>query len=254
MKIKVLLVDDEAKSRVVLRSLLENLFPEIEIVAEAENVEEAFLAVNAHLPGLVFLDIQMPGGDGFNLLRKWEEVPFEVIFVTSFDTFMIDAIRFSALDYLLKPVEVDDLKNAVTRAIQKAKNKERNRNKVQIGNMLNSLGAEIKDRKIAVHVRDKVKLLPVMSIAYIEADTSWCRITMDDGEQYMIAKNLKEFDEFFSGVTVFIRVHKSYLINVNFIIEYSKGEPFIITMHDQKIFEVARRKKREILALVNMQK
>ncbi len=252
MKIKVLLVDDETKSRVVLRSLLSSLFREIEIVAEAANVAEAFLAVNEHTPALVFLDIQMPGGDGFNLLRKWEEVPFDVIFVTSFDTFMIDAIRFSALDYLLKPVEVDDLKNAVTRAIQKAKKRERNT--IQIGNVLNNLHAEMKDRKIAVHVRDKVKLLPVMSIAYIEADTSWCRITMDDKKQYMIAKNLKEFDEFFSATTAFIRVHKSYLVNVNFITEYSKGEPFIITMHDKKVFEVARRKKREILALVNMQK
>src|SRR5438128_556965 len=112
-KIRTIVVDDESHSREVLRDLLESFFPEIELVGEAENVEGAYKLINEVEPQLVFLDIQMSRQSGFNLLKKFSEVPFEVIFVTSFDRYAINAIKFSALDYLLKPVEVKDLGEAI---------------------------------------------------------------------------------------------------------------------------------------------
>src|SRR4051812_47628005 len=113
--ITALLVDDEESSRIVLRNLLSDFFPEITIAGEASNVEDAYVIAREKQPELVFLDIQMPRSSGFTLLKKFQEVPFEVIFVTSYDKYAINAIRFSALDYLLKPVEVADLKNAIAR-------------------------------------------------------------------------------------------------------------------------------------------
>src|SRR5438309_1656858 len=116
---KAIIVDDEEKSRKVLRNLLEKFCPEVNVCAEADGVERAAKFIADMKPALVFLDIQMPTGNGFDLLKKYEELPFEVIFVTSYDEYAINAIKFSALDYLMKPVEVADLKNAVAKAIKK---------------------------------------------------------------------------------------------------------------------------------------
>ena len=115
-KIVTVLVDDEESSRIVLRNLFRDFFPEIEIAGEAENVEEGYELIKNKKPELVFLDIQMPRASGFTLLQKFEEVPFEVIFVTGFDKYAINAIKFNALDYLLKPVEVTDLEAALNKA------------------------------------------------------------------------------------------------------------------------------------------
>ena len=248
-RISAVLVDDEANSRIVLRSLLTNFFPEIEILAEAPNADEAFSIISNFSPQLVFLDIQMPGGDGFSLLKRWEEIPFDVIFVTSFDQFAINAIRFSALDYLLKPVEVSDLRLAISKAFRSAGQKENN--KLLLENLKHSVSTDIRERRIAVHVRDKVRLIPVKNIVHLVADSSWCHLSTDDGERYVVSRNLKELEELLADDPHFIRVHKSYIINIRFISEYSKGEPCMITMTDGKIFEASRRKKSEILERVN---
>src|ERR1041385_8097688 len=116
---KAILVDDEEKSRRALRNLLEKFCPEVEVCAEADGVEKAAQLIKDLKPTLVFLDIQMPTGNGFDLLKKYDSLPFEVIFVTSYDEYAINAIKFSALDYLMKPVEVDDLKKAVGKAVKK---------------------------------------------------------------------------------------------------------------------------------------
>lgn len=248
-KISAVLVDDESNSRIVLRSLLTSFFPEIEILAEASNADEAFELINRFSPQLVFLDIQMPGGDGFSLLKKWELIPFDVIFVTSFDQFAINAIRFSALDYLLKPIEVTDLRHAINKALRNEE--QRGNNRILLENLRHSVSNETRERKIAVHVRDKVRLIPVAAIAYLLADASWSHLITAEGERYIISKNLKELEELLAEDSGFIRAHKSYIINVRFITEYSKGEPCMITMKDGKVFEIARRKKREILDRVN---
>ena len=249
-KISAILVDDESNSREVLGNLLENFFPEIELLGEAESADAAFKLIELKKPRLVFLDIQMPRSSGFTLLKKYIEVPFEVIFVTSFDQYAINAIKFSALDYLLKPVEVSDLKIAITKAKKSIETK--NKSNLQIINLLHSLDTDIKDRKIAVHVGEKVKLLSEKNIVYIEADGRYCNIITETEERYTTAKYLKEFEEYLNKESNFVRIHKSCIINSNHIKEYSKGEPCIIEMFTGKTFEVARRKKKEILELLKV--
>lgn len=241
---KALIVDDERNSREVLAELMKKFFPEVEMVGEAPNVESAYKLIIEKGPHLVFLDIEMPRGNGFSLLRKFDDVPFEVIFVTSYDHYAINAIKFSALDYLLKPIEVKDLKEAIEKA--KRAISVRHSSNGQIVNLLHSIDKEAKDPKVAVHTGDKVILLESKSIIYIESDGRYCNIVTKH-EHYTLAKYVKDFEDYFGKDTDFVRIHKSYLINTQHIKEYSKGEPFIITMSNGKSFEVARRKKPEVL-------
>jgi len=246
-KLTAILIDDESNSREVLRNLLETFFPEIILLGEAENVDNAFTLINSCQPNLVFLDIQMPRKTGFSLLKKFEEIPFEVIFVTSYDRYAINAIKFSALDYLLKPVEIKDLKETIERAKKSVQRK--TKANVQIINLLNTLD-ESEELKVAVHAGENVKLLNVNEIISIEADGRYCSITTLDNESYLTARYLKEFEEYLGGRSELIRIHKSCMINTRHIMSYSKGEICTITMFKGKTFEIARRKKVEILELV----
>lgn len=246
---KAIIVDDEFSNREVLSRLLRMTCPEVTIAGEAASAKAAYELICLEGPDLVFLDILMPVENGFDLLRKFDKIPFDVIFVTSFNEYAIDAIRFSALDYLLKPVEVGELRQAVERAI--AHVEQRDQNRLLIENLKENMDGDAKQRKIAIHVKDKVRLISVSNISYIMADSSWCNLYNETGDRFVMAKNLKEIQEMLSDYPDFVRIHKSYLINVRYITEYSKGDPCMLTMIDGRTFEVARRKKSEILERLN---
>ncbi len=244
-RIKTLIVDDEAGSREVLLSLLEKYFPEVEVLGEAKNVEEAFEQIQSKSPELVFLDIQMPRATGFDLLKKFEQVPFEVVFITSFDKYAINAIKFSALDYLLKPVELEDLGNAIKKAINSIESKTNNKN--LIINLLLNLDKDSNEKKIAIHSGEKVKFLSELSIIYVEGDGRYCHVTLTNGEVYITAKNLKDFEDYFESTNSFVRISRDFIINLRHVKDYTKREPCIIQMTNGKSFEISRRKKTEVL-------
>lgn len=244
-RITAILVDDESNSRIVLKDLLGNFSKEIEVIGEANNVEDAFELISIRKPQLVFLDIQMPKANGFALLKKYENIPFEVVFVTSYDKYAISAIKFSALDYLLKPVEVSDLKDAVGKAVTRIA--EKNSNKVQVINLLHNINTGVNEHKVAVHVGEVVRFIEEKDIIYIEADGSYTKVTTVTGDRYTTARNLKDYEEYFGEQSDFVRVHRSCYINSKHIKEYNKGEPFIIEMINGQSFEVPRRKKPEVL-------
>jgi len=245
MKIRAVIIDDEERGRRVLGKLLLKFCPEVEVVGDAGSVKEGYTLCVQKQPELVFLDIQMPTGNGFKLLEKFTEVPFDVIFVTGFDKYAINAIKFSALDYLLKPVDVAELKNAVARALKS--NTDKMNKQSQIVNLLNNIDPEAKEKKISVHSNDKVIFVNTSDICYIEADDRYCNLTTVKAEKYTIAKTLREFEEFFSENPAFIRISKSVMLNVNCIKAYAKEEPYYIEMKDGKMYEIARRKKQEVL-------
>ena len=245
--ITAVLIDDESNSRHVLRTLLERNFEDIRIVGEASNAEEAFHLIRKAEPQLIFLDIQMPRADGFSLLKRFDHIDFEVVFVTSFDKYAMNAIRFSALDYLLKPVEVSDLDETLRRAKKRISAKQSNNSLIL--NLLRNLDKD-PTPKIAVHVSNMVKLLEEKSIVDIQSDGSYCTIRTDKGERFTTSKYLKDFEDYFGEDTTFVRISKSILINTEQIMEYSKGEPCMITMVNNEQFEVSRRKKAEVLAVL----
>lgn len=243
--ITAILVDDENNSRIVLKNLLSNFAKEIEVIGEADNVEDAYVLIQKKQPQLLFLDIQMPKANGFALLRKFQTLPFEVIFVTSYDKYALSAIKLSALDYLLKPVETDDLKAAIAKAVNRILNQ--NNSATQVVNLLHNLDAPHNDHKVAVHSGDLVKFINENDIIYIEADGSYCIIYTKQNERFTTARNLKDFEEYFGETSAFVRVNRSCLLNAKHIKQYSKGDPCIIEMINGKSFEIPRRKKAEIL-------
>jgi len=249
--IRTLLVDDEKNSREVLFKLLTIKHPNLEIVGEAATVEEAYELCVTLKPQLVFLDIQMPQANGFNLLKKWNEIPFDVIFVTSFDHYAITAIKFNALDYLLKPIDIKELDAAVEKVIKNyaAKTNEN----LQVINLIQSLDANASDKKIAIHSGDKVKIIKSSEVQIIQGDGRYCHLTLQSGEKLTTPKNVKDFEDYFGAKSNFIRISKSHMINASFVKNYFKGEPFIIQMINDETFEVARRKKSEVLAKVMRQ-
>lgn len=245
---KAIIVDDEEKSRRVLRSLLEKFCREVEVCADADNVQSAIQLIEEHKPQLVFLDIQMPTGSGFNLLRHYKELPFEVIFVTSYDEYAINAIKFSALDYLMKPVEVEELKAAVSKANKKTSTT--NSKGLQVINLLNNTSDNHVEKSVAVHVNEKVMFIKVSTIMKIEADNRYSHLYTMDGNKYTVTKTLKDFEEFLANNKGFIRINKNYMLNLNSVKNYSKGEPCIIEIEDGSTYEVSRRKKQEILEVL----
>lgn len=244
MKITSIIVDDEQSSRLVLSHLLEKFCPEIDIVGEAANIEQAYHCIVERKPDLVFLDIHMPTGNGFELLKKFEKIPFDVIFVTSHDQFVINAIRFSALDYLLKPVEVSDLQMAVKRVVSKFS--EKLTSAPNLVNLLYNLDEE--EKKIALHDQRKVRFVNVSDIMYFEGDINYTIVVSRTGGKFTVAKTLKAFEELLADIPFFIRVNKSYLVNANAISDYTSKEPCIISLQNGKEIEISRRRKQEILS------
>jgi len=247
--ISAIIVDDESKSRSVLRSLLSRCCPDIIVIGEAGNANEAYDLISRLNPQLVFLDIQMPRADGFSLLRRFEEVPFELIFVTSFDQYAIAAIKFSALDYLLKPVVVKDLTAAVKKAGERIYGKRANR--IQIINLLKSIDNEPETHHIAIHKADSVRLLEETSIISIVIEGHYSTISTDSGEKFTTARSLRDFEDYFGERSTFVKIARSKMINTKKMVGYSKGDPCIIEMMNGEVFEVSRRKKVEVLAMFN---
>ena len=244
-KIKCVIIDDEKDSRLVLKMLLAKCNDVTTIIGEASNAADGYKLICDLNPDLVFLDIKMPSADGFSLLKKFDKIHFEVIFVTSYNKYAINAIKFNALDYILKPVETEDLKMAIAKASERINQKISS--SLQIVSLIEYLNFESKNKKIPVHKNDKVKMIPIESIIYIEANGRYCTITLENFEEYTIPKYLKEFENFFNPYPFFIRINKSIIINVHFIKEYSKNNPCRIEMINNVEFEIPRRKKTEIL-------
>ena len=245
MHITAILVDDEDDSRSVLKKLLNKFCPNVICLAEAANVETAYEIIIDKKPQAVFLDIQMPKANGFELLKKFTIIPFEIIFVTSYDKYAIEAIRFSALDYLLKPMEVNDLQHAVKR-LETALDKKQMRQQ-QVVNVITHMENNEVEKKIAVHHNDNVKLLPLSIITHFEGDSNYTFIHTSANEKFTSSKNLREFEDMLESYEQFLRIGKSCIANLNHVTDYSKGEPCMLTIADKYEFEISRRKKQEVL-------
>jgi two-component system LytT family response regulator len=241
MEIIAVIIDDESDSRKVLINLLSMFCPHVKVRGEASNINTGFELIIKHDPDVVFLDIQMPGSNGFALLKKFKEVPFDIIFVTGYDKYALDAIKLSALHYLMKPIEVSDLQEAIKRL----ENKIRSKNVVlQIENAENNLmGLE---KKIAVHIKDQVVFLSLKDITHFEGERNYSLIyTLT--QKYTSSKNLGAYEEILEGNNQFYRIGKSCIVNLNYISNYSKGEPCMLTINEKFIYEISRRKKQELL-------
>lgn len=250
MELNVIIIDDEETSRLVIRKLLEKFCLSVNIIGEASNPNEAYDLITEKKPDLVLLDIQMPEGNGFSLLRRFENIFFDIIFITSYDQYAIKAIRYSVIDYLLKPVETNDLINAIAKAEQRKKEKNGNLNEVV--NVL--IDNEFQKEKIALHINNKVRIIKLSEIKHIEASSQYSNFYLSDNIKISSTKTLKELEELFTEVPDLIRINKSCIINTMYIESYSKSEPYIIVLSDNSEHEISRRKRNEVLERLKLKR
>lgn len=218
-EITAILVDDESSARDVLENLLARFCPGVKLLAKCSNVEQAVESIKLHQPDLVFLDIEMPNYAGYEIVDFFTEINFEMIFVTAYDQYAIKAFEVSAVDYLLKPIEIDRLKEAVARSSQRIGQASASEG---ISHLKNTLHEKI-IRSILVTKNGNQYVLELNDIIAIEAQESYSTIyTLND--RFVMSKNLKYFERTLEGNPEFIRVHKSWMINRQFIVNYSKSE------------------------------
>lgn len=246
--IKTVVVDDEKKGRELLVKVLHNYCSGIEVVGQAETANQAYEVITSKKPDLVFLDIEMPNGTGFDLLKMFPKVGFNIVFTTAYDHYAIKAIKYSAIDYLLKPIDIDELQEAVAKVQDKA-NEEANNQHQNIDILLSALTNSNQVKKIAIPDQEGVAIVEISDIVRCQADSNYTLIFLKDGRKIVSTKTLKEYNNLLDERT-FMRVHNSFLINVDHIKKYIKGDGGQVVMSDDSIVEVSRRRKNDLLEVL----
>ena len=238
--IKALIIDDEKSSRDTLRGFVENYCDEIQIIEEADSAEQGIEQIKKLQPHLIFLDIELPLGSGFDLLEACKHSDFNVIFTTAHDQYALQAIKVCALDYLLKPISADDLKEAVAKIHQQS---HPGTTTPQIGAFVENISNLNKQlSNIVLPTLDGFLVVKISDIIRCEADKNYTLFTIENKEKILVSKTLKEFEELLHDMD-FIRVHQSHLINASHVQRYIKGSGGYVKMSDDSIIEVSRRKK-----------
>lgn len=241
-KIRAILVDDEESARDVLQNLLTRFCPEVTLVAKCENVMLAVELIKKEKPDLVFLDIQMPNYAGYEIVKFFDKVDFEIVFITAYDQYAIRAFEIAAIDYLLKPIDIDRLKLAVKRVKQQLDVSDQSQRLSLLGKTLET--KQVKN--IVVHDKGQQYIVAVEDIIAIEASESYCSIHTKD-KKHTVSKNLKHFETVLEKSPKFIRVHKSWMINKESIRNYSRSE-LSIHLSNGLVAKLSKYKKAEFEA------
>lgn len=244
---KAIIIDDEKKGREILKSLIESYCKEVEIIAQASSAEEGYELIQKLEPDVIFLDVEMPNGDGFSLLERFEKITFQIVFTTAFDDYAIKAIKFHALDYLLKPIDIDELRVAVENVKKALQSEQETENKytafVQSRKIENT-------GKLALPIKDGIVYLSISEIVRVESDGAYSIFYTDCGKKHLSSKNLGEYEEILPSLG-FFRVHRSHIVNVKKVKKFIRSEGNFIEMEDGSRVEIARRKKDEFLQMMN---
>lgn len=240
--IRAIIIDDEQHCIDRLSELLEETFPRhVHLMDSFMSLEEGRKAIKKYRPDLVFLDVQVNGKTGFDLLKQLDEIDFEVIFTTAYEKYAVQAFKFSALDYLLKPIDTDDLRQSVTKLLDKNPKIETTKKlETLLGNLYGN------SKRICVPVVNGLIVLKIDDIIRCESDINYTTIFMKDKQKLTVAKVLKEFEEMLSDYG-FYRIHNSHLINLTYIKSYNKGKGGSVTMTDGLDIEVSTRRKDDFL-------
>jgi two-component system, LytTR family, response regulator len=241
--LKSIIVDDEFKSRESLKALVEKFCENIEVSAVCQNGDEAIKAIQEFKPDVVFLDIQLQRESGFDILQRLDKIDFDIIFTTAFSEFAVRAFKFSAIDYLLKPVDIEDLRKAVEKARKRILGNISER-MTQLAQTMK--GNTFKHSRLAVPSSDGLVFVSVDAILYCEASGNYTNIHMGDGRKFVVSRTLKEYEEMLEDLD-FFRIHNSYLINLNLIKKYIRGEGGQVVMTNDQALDVSKAKKKSFL-------
>ncbi len=245
---KVIIIDDEQKARILLREMLLELEEEIEIVADCHDLPNGIKAIRKLKPDLIFLDIEMPGHSGLEILDFFndEEINFSIIFVTAYNQYAIRAFKVSAIDYLLKPIASSDLIEAIDRFKKQGK-----RLRLDYAALKDNLTQSLSN-KIAVPTGNEIRFIEFSTILYLKADSSYTEIYFTDNSKLLVSRTLRNFEEVLTSNNGFFRCQKSYMINVNYISNYVKSEGGFIVMKNEARVPISPEKSGELLDLLQM--
>jgi two-component system LytT family response regulator len=241
--ITAIIVEDEPKGVVLLKRMLEEYCPQVQIAGTAANATKAYEMINALSPDLVFLDVEMPDGSGFHLLKKFSSIPFHVIFTTAYDKYAIPALRISAVDYLLKPISIPELKTAVKK-VETKMGITHQPSIPETGSRSHLIG------KIALPLQNGVQFVSLDEIIYCESSSNYTVFYLKDNSKLLVCRTLKEYEEQLSP-NGFFRIHQSYLINLRYVKQYVRGRGGYVIMQNGVDLPVSVRKKEEFLGLTN---
>jgi len=247
--IKAVIVEDEPNNVIILEGMLQDFCPNVSVSGTAGNAHKAEALIREMKPDLVFMDVEMPYGSGFDVLDKLKPVSFEVIFITAFNDYTLKAFRYSALDYLLKPINIAELQEAVSKV-------ERNMQLKNIGQRLDGFLDNMKKlssdmAKIGLPGKNGIVFVPVAEIVRIEANRGYTHIFIKDKSKITSSKNISEYEALLPGHK-FYRVHHSHLINLAYINGYQRGRGGYIEMEDGAVIEVAVRRKEELMVRLGL--
>ena len=241
--LRAVIVDDEPKSLENLKIICEEFVSNISVISLCRSVHDAQIAIKEHKPDIVFLDIQMQHETGFDLLAKIEDIDFEIIFVTAYSEFAIKAFKFSAIDYLLKPIDIEELRAAVAKVQQKRLGKTSRRLKILQDNLFD---ATVDTSKIALPSADGLVFIKTNDILYCEASSNYTIFYTAENKKYIVSRTLKEYEELLSDHN-FFRIHHSYLVNLKAIKKYVKGDGGYVVLTNDITLDVSKRKRVDFL-------
>lgn len=244
--ITAIIIDDEAKGRLALREKLAAYCKQVHVIAEAGNGQEALLLIQQHKPQLVFLDIEMPRMNGFEMLNALPEKNFHLVFTTAYDQYAIKAIKYAAFDYLLKPVDIEELKIAVEKIEQKESHQTQSQSALLQQNMQHP---KKQLNKLAIPTLEGLLFFDINDIIHLEANSNYTFIYFSGRSKITASRTLKEFEDILPA-EIFFRTHHSHLINLNYIKRYIKGDGGQIELQNGNVVDVSRRKKEEFLKII----
>ena len=243
-KLRAVIVDDEKHSRETLKNLIDEFCDGIEVVAMAGGVQDAITSIKESKPDVLFLDIELQPGTGFDVLSELENINFDIIFTTAYEQYAVKAIKFSSLDYLLKPIAIDDLTAAVDKS---RKRKGEKMYQQQLDILLSEIQHQKSDdRKICLATSDGIEFVKVSDILYCEAAGSYTTFIFKDGSKLMVSKHLKEYENLLADQS-FMRVHNSFLINLSEVKRFVKSEGGYILMNNDAMISISPKKRDEFM-------
>ncbi len=243
--LRIIIIDDDPLIRELVSDTVETYCPNVSIVARAEDVKSGVAAINEHDPDLILLDIKMPDGSGFDLIKHFDKPDFKVIIISGYIEYAIKGYKFGAIDYILKPIDIEEL----TLAINKAGDLIRYEEKLQFKAMEDNIKALNKTHKIILKTSEHVHLINTEDIIRIEADGNYSTIFIQDGRNIVVSKAIKEYEESLIDKG-FHRIHKTHIININKLSYFDKSDGGDVVMNDGSKVPVASRKREMLLALL----
>ena len=244
MQLKAIIVEDELRSREFLKKLTEEYCPQVKVVETAATVEEAVQAINCHKPDLIFLDIELHTGTGFDVLQAVSYTDFRVIFTTAYDHYAVKAIKFSAIDYLLKPIDVDELQAAVQKAAESLSS---NNSGLALQELLKNIRKPAEsDFSVTLATSEGLEFVPLQNIIRLEASGPYTYFFIKGGKKIMVSKNLKEYEGLLSDHN-FFRVHNSHMINIKEVKRMVKTDGGYAIMSDDSMISISPKKKEDFM-------